>query len=83
MDIGWKLASAGAMAGAAFVASKIAEGGWKAVTGHDIPHEDDDDVQLVQLVAFAAASAVLVALAQRYALRGAKKWYGAREIDPS
>ena len=45
MDLGWKLASAGAMAGAAFVASKVAEGGWKAVTGHDAPHEDDDDVQ--------------------------------------
>ncbi|WP_043535783.1 DUF4235 domain-containing protein [Actinomyces polynesiensis] len=83
MDIGWKIASAGSMAAAAFVASKIAEGGWKAVTGKDVPHEDDDDVQLVPLLAFAAASAVLVALAQRFAMKGTKKWYGAREISRS
>ncbi|MDN6429550.1 MAG: DUF4235 domain-containing protein [Propionibacterium sp.] len=80
MDFGWKITSAGAMAGAAFLASKVAETGWKAATGHDVPHEDDDEVQMVQLIAFAAVSAVLVAVAQRYAMRGAKKWYGTREI---
>lgn len=74
-DLGWKLASTGAMAVSALAAGKITELGWKLVTGHDVPHEDDDEAALVSLVLFAAASAAIVAVAQRYALRSAKKWY--------
>lgn len=75
-DMGWKIASAGAMAVSALGAGKIAEFGWKAVTGRDVPREDDDEVALVSLVIFAAASAAIVAVAQRCAVRSAKKWYG-------
>ncbi|WP_115726796.1 DUF4235 domain-containing protein [Actinomyces culturomici] len=75
-DLGWKLASAGAMAISAMGAGKVAEAGWKLVTGRDIPREDDDEVALVSLILFAAASAAIVAVAQRYAIRSAKKWYG-------
>ena len=81
MDIGWKLASAGATAVAALVASKATETGWRFITGHDAPHGDDDDeVSVLQVVVFAAVSAAAVALARRYAVRGAKKWYGPREL---
>lgn len=76
MDIGWKIASAGAMALSALVAGKVAEVGWRVVTGTSVPHDDDDEVSLVAVVAFAAASAAVVALTQHYAMRGAKKWYG-------
>ena len=81
MDIGWKLASAAAMASAAYVAGKVAEGGWKVVTGHSAPIDDDEDeAPLTQLLIFAAISAVLVTLAQRYAMRGASKVYSRREL---
>lgn len=75
-DLGWKLASAGAMAVSALGAGKVTEFAWKAVTGKDIPREDDEEAALVTLVLFAAASAAIVAVAQRYAVRSAKKWYG-------
>ncbi|QPK81087.1 DUF4235 domain-containing protein [Schaalia sp. ZJ405] len=75
-DLGWKIASAAALGLSALVASKVTEFGWKAVTGHDIPREDQDEASLVSLVLFAAASAAVVSVAQRYAIRGAKKWYG-------
>lgn len=81
MDIGWKIASAGSMALSAMVANKLVEGGWKLVTGNPIPREDDDNVQIVQLLAFAALSAVCVSFIQRYAIKGAKKWYGPGQID--
>lgn len=75
-DLGWKLASAGAMAVSALAAGKVTEAGWKLVTGHDVPREDDEEATLVSVVLFAAASAAIIAVAQRYALRSAKKWYG-------
>lgn len=77
MDIGWKLASTVAAGAAAFVASKVAEQGWKLATGHDAPRgEDEEDANLVQVLVFAVVSAALVTLAQRYAMKGAKRWYG-------
>ncbi len=75
MDIGWKLASAGAGALASLVAGRLVDGGWKLATGRDVPHEDDDEVSILQLVVFAAVSAAVAALAQRAAVKGAKKWY--------
>lgn len=73
-DMGWKIASAGAMGLSALVAGKVVEGGWKFVTGHDAPKEDDDEVGLPQLLAFAALSAVVVALAQRMTMTRAKRF---------
>lgn len=73
-DMGWKIASAGAMGLSALVAGKVVEGGWKLVTGHDVPHEDDDEVALAPLLAFAALSAVAVALAQRFTMKRAKRF---------
>ena len=72
-DLTWKIASAAAAALAAMGASKIAEIGWRLATGNEAPREDDDEAALVSLVVFAAASASVVAIAQRYAIRSAKK----------
>lgn len=76
MDIGWKIASAVALGIAGAASSKIAEAGWQLVTGHKPPREDEDGVALVQLIVFAALSAALGAVVQRFALRGAKRWWG-------
>ena len=72
-DLGWKLASAGVMAVSALAAGKIVEVAWKAATGRDVPREDDDEAALISLIVFAAASAAIGAVAERYAFRAAKK----------
>ena len=69
-----KLATTAVIAGAAFAASKIFEFGWKAVTKRPVPAEDADDVTLASLVLFAATSAALAAVAQRYAYKGSQKY---------
>ena len=69
-----KIATTAVIAGAAFAASKIFEFGWKAVTKRPVPAEDADDVTMASLVVFAATSAAVAAVAQRYAYKGTQKW---------
>ena len=69
-----KVATTVVIAGAAFAASKAFEVGWKVATGRPIPAEDSDDVTLASLVLFAATSAAIAAVAQRYAYKGSQKW---------
>lgn len=69
-----KLATTAVIAGAAFAASKVFEAGWKVATGRPIPAEDADDVTLASIVLFAATSAAIAAVAQRYAYKGSQKW---------
>lgn len=77
MDIGWKIASGLASAAAGFAASKAVGAGWKGITGRDAPVDDaDDDFTLTEILAFAVASAVVMAVAQVVATQAAKKWYG-------
>ena len=78
MDMGWKIASAGATAAATFLAAKATNAGWTLATGKQAPSVDDDEVPLGQIIVFSAVAAVVATLAQRYATRGAKKWYGPR-----
>ena len=66
-----KVATTAVIAGAAFLASKIFETGWKITTKRP---EDADDVTLTSLVIFAATSAALAAVAQRYAYKGSQKY---------
>ncbi len=54
--------------------SKVFEAGWKVATGRPIPAEDSDDVTIASLVLFAATSAAIAAVAQRYAYKGSQKW---------
>ena len=69
-----KVATTAVIAGAAFLASKIFETGWKITTKRPVPAEDADDVTLTSLVIFAATSAALAAVAQRYAYKGSQKY---------
>lgn len=69
-----KVATTAVIAGAAFLASKIFETGWKITTKRPVPAEDSDDVTLTSLVIFAATSAALAAVAQRYAYKGSQKY---------
>lgn len=69
-----KVATTAVIAGAAFLASKIFETGWKITTKRPVPAEDGDDVTLTSLVIFAATSAALAAVAQRYAYKGSQKY---------
>lgn len=77
MDIGWKLASGVATAAAGFAANKAVDAGWKGFTGRNTPMDDaDDDFTVKELLIFAVATAVVVAVAQVFATQAAKKWYG-------
>ena len=69
-----KVATTVVIAGAAFVASKLFEIGWKAATRRPVPAEDADDVTMASLVVFPATSAAIAAVAQRYAYKGTQKW---------
>lgn len=89
MDLTWKIASTGAAALAGFAASKVTEFGWRAITGTPAPQEDDHTENLLQVVAFAATSAAIAAIAQRYASRAAARLYdpsgkkGIRQLPPT
>ena len=63
-----------------FAASKIFEFGWKAVTKRPVPAEDADDVTLASLVLFAASTAAVAAVAQRYAYKGSQKYLAPKLI---
>lgn len=75
MDVKWKLASTAALALSAMAAGKVVEMGWRVVTGHSAPTDDNDDATIIGVIAFAAVSAAVVAVAQRYAIRGAAAVY--------
>ena len=75
-----KVATTAVIAGAAFLASKIFETGWKITTKRPVPAEDADDVTLTSLVIFAATSAALAAVAQRYAYKGSQKYLAPKII---
>ncbi|QDB80492.1 DUF4235 domain-containing protein [Georgenia sp. 311] len=78
MDIGWKIVSTGSAVVAGILANKLLDLGWKAVTGHAPPGDDDGDpsVSFTEIVVFAAVSGAVVGLTRQLAQRGAAKWYG-------
>lgn len=75
MDMTWKLASTGALALAGFGAGKVAEVGWRVLTGRPVPTDEDDNSTLLQVVLFAAASAAVAAVAQHYVSRTVARVY--------
>ncbi|MDU0968899.1 MAG: DUF4235 domain-containing protein [Actinomycetaceae bacterium] len=83
MDIGWKIASAASLAAAGFVADKIVDVGWKAVTGRTAPRspEEEAEANLAEVLIFGVVSGVLVTLIQRVAVKQTNKWYGGRHKD--
>lgn len=87
MDIGWKIVSAGSAIAAGFLANKILDVGWKAVTGHEPPSDDPDGptVSLTEIFVFAAVSGAVIGISRQLAQAGAAKWYGGpvRDVSPS
>lgn len=77
MDIGWKIVSTVAIVGAGVATNKIVTGGWKLVTGHEPPTDEDDPaVRAWEVIAFTAVSGAILGLMRHYAMKGASKWYG-------
>ncbi len=72
----WSVFSLVAAIGAATVAKKSLNTGWKAATGKQPPENPaDPDVDLWEAVAWAAASGTLVAIARMLATRRAANYY--------
>jgi hypothetical protein len=72
----WSMFSLGAALGAAAVAKKAMNTGWRAATGKNPPaNPADPDVDIWEAVAWAAASGTLIALARMLATRKAATYY--------
>ena len=82
MDIGWKIASAGAAAMATMLATKVVDSGWKAVTGHSAPHDPEEpEADYKEVLLFALISGAMIGLARVFATQQASKWYGGPEVN--
>ncbi len=72
----WSAFSVVAVLGAAAVAKKALNTGWKAATGkHPPANPADPDVAVKEAVAWAAVSGALIGLARMAAARGAAGYY--------
>ena len=72
----WTVFSLVSALGAAAVAKKALDTGWKAATGKHPPENPaDPDVQVVEAVAWAVVSGTFVALARMFAQRRAADYY--------
>ena len=72
----WSVFSLGAALGAAAVAKKTLNTGWRAATGKNPPaNPADPDVPVWEAVAWAAASGTFIALARMLATRRAASYY--------
>lgn len=75
-DALWSFLSFVAAFGAAKVASKTLNGGWKAATGKKPPaNAEDPEVATWEAVAWAAASGTLMGVARMLATRKAAQYY--------
>ncbi len=75
----WRVVGLGATFAAAALAKKAVDITWVALAGEDPPSADDPEVSLKKVIAFTAATAAAVAVAQLVANRGiarAKAGYG-------
>lgn len=72
----WSVFSLGAALGAAAVAKKTLNTGWRAATGKNPPaNPADPDVNVWEAVAWASVSGTFVALARMMATRRAARYY--------
>ena len=70
-----KLIGAGTALAAAFVVQKVLAQAWQAKTGHQPPRADDQgDAGLAEVVAAAALTGALVAMARVLATRGTARF---------
>lgn len=72
----WTVFSLVSALGAATVARKVMEKGWKASTGKNPPENPaDPDVDVAEAVAWALVTGALIALARMFAQRRAARYY--------
>jgi hypothetical protein len=72
----WTIFSLASALGAAAVARKVIDKGWKATTGKNPPENPaDPDVSTSEAVAWAAVTGALIALARMFAQRRAAGYY--------
>ncbi|ACQ82053.1 conserved hypothetical protein [Beutenbergia cavernae DSM 12333] len=64
---------------AGFAVSKVLELVWRKATGHKPPKGDEEGAKLGEIVAYAALSGGLAALAQAGTSRATAKWLGSAE----
>jgi phosphoglycerate dehydrogenase-like enzyme len=69
----WRIVGLSATFAAATLAKKAVDITWVAIAGEDPPSADDPDVSLRKVVAFTAATAAAVAVAQLVVNRGIAK----------
>jgi hypothetical protein len=78
--LAWKVIGGVAVAGAAFVAKKALDGGWKAATGNPPPtNPEHPDVAWREAIGFALLSGAVIGLAQLVAARNAAKIWRTRK----
>lgn len=82
-DLGWKATSAITTLVSGIVAEKAVKIGWKLVTGHEAPEQEDQllTYQLAEVIAFAVISGAAMTVTRQLTLRQAAKWYGGHEIE--
>lgn len=72
----WSLATTGAAIGGGIVAKKVAEGGWKFITGNDSPaNPEDPDTDWIEAIAFALVSGAIVQLTRMLVNRQSTRVY--------
>lgn len=81
MNIAAKLATLAGMAVAGLVAPRLTATGWRKVTGQEPPSDEPGESKLIQIVVFAALSAVVATLLQQLTMRGAQKAIDRYEED--
>jgi hypothetical protein len=72
-----------ATAAAAWAANQLVTQAWKATRGHKPPAADDDGGPLAEIIAAAAVTGAVVAVARVLATRGTAKYAVRAKRDPS
>lgn len=68
-----RIATTVAALAAAFVVQKAVAAGWRAVTGHQAPRADDDEISLGEIITYTAISAATVAAVRVFTARKTNK----------
>lgn len=83
-DLMWMATAAVSTLVAGLVADKVVAAGWRLVTGHPAPNDQDQllDYKILEVVGFAVISGAAITLTRELSLRQAAKWYGGSTLNP-